>query len=187
MKEDTDSVFEPGDIVLFQIGENRFKNNIGMILRHKENGNYIVLDTNRSAYKDIKSLWISSIYNAENIRNEIISYYEDRIAELQSQIRKPTQEEKCAEKIEKYNNLKEQILSTAKHMINCECNHDFENKLKAIADMKCKIFSIELECASDIRKKNGMIKWKIREEKTRRDVLLRRINDENIKNAFNFE
>lgn len=40
MRKETVSIFEPGDVVLFQTGENGLKSNIGMILKHKENGNY---------------------------------------------------------------------------------------------------------------------------------------------------
>ena len=69
--------------------------------------------------------------------------------------------------------MKKQIIATAKNMIDYKDDCDFENKLKAIADMKREIFSIELECASDIRKENGKIKWKIREEKSNRDNLLK--------------
>ena len=83
--------------------------------------------------------------------------------------------------------MKKQIIATAKNMINYKDDCDFENKLKAIADMKREIFSIELECASDIRKENGRIKWKIREEKSNRDNLLKNISDEKIQVAFDFK
>lgn len=80
----------------------------------------------------------------------------------------------------------EQIFSAGfDDIIKDDC--DFENKLKAIADMKREIFSIELECASDIRKENGRIKWKIREEKSNRDNLLKNISDEKIQTAFAFK
>lgn len=52
--------------------------------------------------------------------------------------------------------------------------------------MKRAIFAIDLDCASDIRKENGRIKWKIREEISARDSLLRNISDESIEKAFNF-
>lgn len=187
MKKVEVNMFEPGDIVLFQTGENGFKNNIGMILKRKENDNYAVLSVYNSAYKDVKPSWIVSISDVETIRNEIISNYEEKIAELQSQIRKVTQEEKDAERLEKYESLKKQILGTAKNLINYKDDDDFENKLKAISDMKRAIFSIDLDCASDIRKSNGRIKWKIRQEISARDSLLRNISDENIKKAFDFK
>ena len=187
MKKVDINVFESGDVVLFQTGENGFKNNIGMVLKHKENGNYAVLSVHNSAYKDVQPSWIIPISEVETARNEIISHYEEEIIELQSQIRKVTQEEKDSERLEKYESLKKQILGTAKNLINYKDDDDFENKLKAIADMKRAIFSIDLDCASDIRKANGRIKWKIREEISARDSLLRNISDENIKKAFDFK
>ena len=186
MKKVEVNVFESGDIVLFQTGENGFKNNIGMVLKHKENGNYAVLSVYNSAYKDVQPSWIIPISEVETARNEIISHYEEKIVALQIQIRKATQEEKDAERVEKYESLKKQILGTAKNLVNYKDDDDFENKLKAIADMKRAIFAINLDCASDIRKENGRIKWKIREEISARDSLLRNISDESIEKAFNF-
>lgn len=186
MKKIEVNAFESGDIVLFQTGENGFKNNIGMILKHKDNGNYAVLSVYNSAYKDVAPSWVIPISNVEQARTEIISNYDKKITELQSQIRKVTQEEKDTERLEKYESLKKQILGTAKNLVNYKDDDDFENKLKAIADMKRAIFSIDLYCASKIRKANGKIKWKIREEISARDSLLRNISDENIEKAFNF-
>jgi len=178
--------FCPGDIILFQSEEVGFKSNIGMILRHKENGNYVILGLYNNVYKDIHHTWIVSIDNVDAVRNEIIAYYHEKITLLQCHIRKPTQEEKEAEKIEKYDMWKKQILATAKNMIDCKDDCDFENKLKAIAYMKREIFAIELECASNIRKENGRIKWQIREEESTRDNLLKNISDEKIKDSFDF-
>lgn len=181
MQKKDGSVFELGDIVLFQTVENGFKSNIGMILKHKENGNYAILGVYRSAYKDVNPSWIVSIDDVQSVRNEIVAHYETKIVDLQNLIRKPTQKEKETEKSKKYDELKQQIITTAKNMIIYKDDCDFENKLKAIADMKREIFSIELKCASDIRKENGKIKWKIREEESVRDNLLKNISDEKIK------
>lgn len=186
MKKKMMTTFKPGDIVLFQTHERDFKSNIGMILKHKENGNYVVLSVYNSAYKDVQPSWIASVDDVQSVRNEITAHYEEKIAELQSQIRKVTQKEKESERVEKYDELKKQILATAKHMIECKDDNDFESKLKAIADMKRKIFSIELECVSDIRKENGRIKGKIREELFTRNSLLGHISDEKIENSFKF-
>lgn len=79
--------FNSGDIILFSIGEG-LKTNIGMILKHKDNGNYVVLSQYSTAYKDIQPEWIDSIDNAENIRNEVKSYYDKLIAEKQILIKK---------------------------------------------------------------------------------------------------
>lgn len=186
MKKIEVDVYESGDIVLFQTDENGFKNNIGMILKHKENGNYAVLTVYNSAYKDIQPSWIVPISEVETVRKEIVDSYEEKIVTLQSQIRKATQEEKDAERLEKYESLRKQILGTAKNLIDYKDDDDFENKLKAIADMKRAFFAIDLECASVIRKENGRIKWQIRDEISARDSLLRNISDESIEKAFNF-
>lgn len=187
MKDIKVGIFELADIVLFQTGENGFKNNIGMILKHKENGNYAILSVHNSVYKDVSPSWINPISDVDNVRAEITLYYDEKISELQEQIKKVTQEEKDNEKIEKYESLKKQILSTANNLISYKDDDDFENKIKAIAQMKKAIFTIDLDCASDIRKENGRIKWKINKEIYARDSLLRNISDENIKNAFNFK
>lgn len=184
MKEKIRSEFRPGDIVLFQTNGDCFKSDIGMILKLKENGNYVVLSENKCAYKNIEWSWIADVNKAKYIRNEIRNYYEYEIARLQDKIRKPTQEEKDAEKIEKYKKLKQQIIATAKNLITCKDDCDFENKLKAITDMKKEIFSIKLDCASDIRKENGKIKYEIREAEAIRDRLLRGISEEHIIKSF---
>ena len=83
MEEKITSVFKPGDIVLFQNNGDCFKRNIGMILKLKENGNYVVLGTNKCAYKNIECSWVADVNNAKCIRNEIRNYYESEIAILQ--------------------------------------------------------------------------------------------------------
>lgn len=64
LKEEIIFVFEPGDIVLFQDFQDRFKNNIGMILRHRENGNYVILCNYNSVYRDIHVRY--SPYKSDN-------------------------------------------------------------------------------------------------------------------------
>ena len=188
MRKEETIVFESGDVVLFQKDEKSFKNQIGIILKCKGNGNYCLYTLppmNTTVYEDIKPAWISSLDKVDDIRNQIIEKYEEEISELQSQIRKPTQEEKDADKAKKYEYLKQQIINTAKNLVNNYKDHDdFENKLKAIAEMKKDIFSIELECVSDIRKENGRIKWKIRDKIYEKDSLLRPINEERIKKVI---
>ena len=187
MRKEEIMVFEPGDVVLFQKDEKSFKNQIGIILKCKENGNYCLYTLSPMkpiVYADVKLEWISSLDKVDDIRNQIISKYEKEISELQSQIRKPTQEEKDADKAEQYEDLKRRIINTAKNLINYKDSEDFENKLKAIAEMKRAIFSIELECVSDIRKENGRIKWQIRDKISERDGLLKNINEESIKKVI---
>lgn len=177
--------FNSGDIILFSIGEG-LKTNIGMILKHKDNGNYVVLSQYSTAYKDIQPEWIDSIDNAENIRNEVKSYYDKLIAEKQILIKKVTQEEKDADKEYQYRELQKEIKVVAKRLSESTDDVDFENRLKAISDMKKNIFSIELECVSQIRKANGKIKYEIRELEMFKENTLSKISNENINKAFNF-
>ena len=107
MRKEEIMVFEPGDVVLFQKDEKSFKNQIGIILKCKENSNYCLytltpMNTAAAVYADVKLEWISSLDKVDDIRNQIISKYEKEISELQSQIRKPTQEEKDTDKAEQY-------------------------------------------------------------------------------------
>lgn len=78
MKKIEANEFESGDIVLFQTGENGFKNNIGMILKHKENGNYAILSVYNSAYKDVIPSWIIPIGDVEKVRAEIVLHYDEK-------------------------------------------------------------------------------------------------------------
>lgn len=174
-----------GDVVVFSTGGG-LKTNVGMVLKHKENGNYVVLTRHNSAYKDIEPEWISALDQIESIRNEITEKYTTEINELQSRIRRVTSEEKELEKVEKYQELKNEIKVVAKRLSESTDDTDFENRLKAISDMKKCIFSIELDCVSDIRKENGKIKWEIRDLEKRMNSELNKINDESINKAFDF-
>ena len=86
----------------------------------------------------------------------------------------------------KYEELKKQIKTVARRLAESNDDADFENRLKAISDMKKNIFSIELECVHDIRIQNGKIKWKIRELIQNKESELKKISDESIEKAFTF-
>lgn len=180
-------LFECGEVVLFSTGENGMKSNIGMIIKYKEEADeYAVLSIYNSAYKSIRTVWIESVENVEKVRNSICKHWEEQIKEQEKLLRKPTQEEKNTEKIEKYEELKTQIKTVAKRLSESKDDADFENRLKAISKMKKNIFSIELDCAHDIRIQNGKIKYKIKELIKCKDSELKKISDENIEKAFPF-
>ena len=78
MRKEETIVFEPGDVVLFQKDEKSFKNQIGIILKCKENGNYCLYTLSPMkpvVYTDVKLEWISSLDKVDDIRNQIISKY----------------------------------------------------------------------------------------------------------------
>lgn len=179
-------LFKNGEVVLFSTGGGR-KTNIGMILKYKESEDeYAVLTIYSSVYKNIRTAWISPLSDKENVRKEISSYWESKIKEAELQLRKPTQEEKDNERVEKYEELKKQIKTVARRLAESNDDADFENRLKAISDMKKNIFSIELECVFDIRIQNGKIKWKIRELIQNKESELKKISDESIEKTFTF-
>ncbi len=174
-----------GDVIVFSMGDG-LKSNVGLILKHREDGNYVVLTSFNAAYKNIQPDWIAPLDQIETVRKEIIEKYAKEINELQGKIREVTNEEKNAEKIEKYQKLKDDIKVTAKRLSESTDDTDFENRLKAISDMKKCIFSIKLECVSDIRKENGKLKYQIRHLEQDRDYDLDKISDENINKSFDF-
>ena len=88
MRKETVSIFEPGDVVLFQTGENGLKSNIGMILKHKENGNYAILSVYSSAYKDVKPSWIASVNDVENILHSTKKTFRNYRAKSENQHKK---------------------------------------------------------------------------------------------------
>lgn len=178
-------MYKCGDVVLFSTGDGR-KTNIGMILKYKDSDEYVVLSVHNSAYKNIKDEWIAPIEDIEFVRTEIIVYYNELIEEKQKLIRKPTQDEKDSEKIKKYEELKSQIKTIARRLSESTDDADFENRLKAIAEMKKNIFSIELECVSDIRKNNGRVKYEIQQLTQSKENELNKISDEKITKSFAF-
>ena len=179
-------MFDSGDVVLYSTGDG-FRNNIGMILKHKENGEYVVLSVYNSAYKNIKPAWILSIENVDDVRNEIASHYEYKIREKQAMLHKPTKDEKDRERVLKYGELKREIMVVAKRLSESTDDTDFENRLKAIADMKKRIFAIELDCVSEIRKDNGRVKYEIHQLIQQKESELNKISDESIEKAFVFK
>ena len=178
-----------GDVILYSTSEekSKLKPNIGYILKIKEDGDYVVLSSVvGTVYRNIKEYNIETIENVEIVRNDIKSYYEKQISELESQIKTVTSEEKEEKRKERYIELQKQIKTTAKNLYESTNDHDFENRLKAITEMKKSIFSIELECVSQIRIENGAVKYKIKELERQLKNSLDNISDEQINNAFQF-
>ena len=178
-----------GDVILYSTSEekSKLKYKVGYILKIKEDGDYVVLSSAvGTVYRNIKEYNIETIENVETVRNDIKYYYEKQILELEGKIKTVTSEEKEEEKKETYLKLQKQIKATAKNLYESTNDHDFENRLKAITEMKKSIFSIELECVSQIRIENGAVKYKIKELERQLKNSLDNISDEQINNAFQF-
>jgi len=81
---------------------------------------------------------------------------------------------------DKYYEIKDKICATAQHMIESDTEVEFENKLKAMCQMKKEMFSIENEDAKNARKRNGEINYQIRLLKIKLDAVDSELNLENV-------
>jgi len=118
---------------------------------------------------DVKNLfYLHERLVAENLINIKL---DSEIAELKNNMKSVKRSDYSQEIKDKYYNLKNQINATAKHMIESENDTDFENKLKAICELKKKLYTIECEGLSDARKFNGNILYKIKEIHKKRNMI----------------
>lgn len=116
---------------------------------------------------------------------DIDKYYESEIKNLNHQIRDMNKDNYADEIVEIYSKLKSQIISTAQHMIESKDIFDFENKLKAICDLKRQFYSIKCETIDEDRKFNGDIKWKIKKKREEWDKKIKDLTD-NYKQVMSF-
>ena len=183
-------MFNIGDKVFFSLaGKDQFpiKSNLGIVLKVGD-GHCSVLGVGKgfgsSIYHNRKFNTIRRWEDREEVENEIINYYNERISEWKGKLKVVTREIKDTEKFQKYEKLKQQTKVTAKHLYESEDDLDFENKLKAICQLKKQIYAIELDCVSNIRKYNGHILYEIKELEKRKSNVLKDISEETIKKLF---
>ena len=118
---------------------------------------------------DVKNLfYLHKRIHAENLINAKLDL---EIAELKNNMKSVKRLDYAQEVKDKYYNLKNQINATAKHMIELENDTDFENKLKAICELKKQLYTIECDGLSDARKFNGNILYKIKEIHKKRNMI----------------
>ena len=129
---------------------------------------------------------IRPISDKEDIINEIKEFYNKQIADYESKIKSVKRGNYKDEIVKEYCTLKQEIINTAKHMIEAKDDEDFENKLKAICARKKEIFAIECEEIVYARKDNGAIKYKIKELEKSRNNSIENLDKsiDNIKKAF---
>ena len=129
---------------------------------------------------------IRPISDKEDIINEIKEFYNKQIADYESKIKSVKRGDYEDKIVEKYCNRKQEIINTAKHMIDSKDDEDFENKLKAICEKKKQLFAIECDDILSARKQNGAIKYHIKELEKSRDNSIVNLDKsiDNIKKAF---
>lgn len=169
--------YKIGDIVLFSLNGNDEKvklyKEVGLIIAIN-NENICVFQLKRYGGATMHKIDINKIRHIcekESVVQEIKEYYNSKIKNNENMIKSIKRSDYKDEIINKYYDLKTQIINTAKNM--CELNSDddtsFENKLKAICQKKKELFSIKCEGLNDARKYNGEIKYNIRELVKERD------------------
>lgn len=175
------------DKILFSTGNEKIKRNIGIIIDTKDD-NYVVLNRtyNINSLYTIEEKYIDNLINIENVREDIINFYNIQIEELKNKLKTVTSEEKMQERINKYNDTKYRILKNCERITSCS-DDEFENRLKEINKLKNELFNIDLECGDVIRKENGKIKYEIKKFENNMNSSLNNISDENIIKAFDYK
>lgn len=98
---------------------------------------------------------------SDNTKDSFINILEYEISQQKSQIRTLTSMEKDAIKKEAFDKKKEQIIATAKHMVESTDDTEFINRLKAIVQLKKELFTIKISDIDNVHKSNGSIKHMI--------------------------
>lgn len=175
-----------GDGVLFSLGKEELKDNIGIIIGLKED-KYVIL--NRNTYGRVyvvEKKYVENLDNVNKVRENIKSYYVPQIEELKSKLKTVTSEEKIQERVNKYNDIKNRIIKNCERIINCSDDDEFDNRLKEILKLKKQLNNIDLECGDIIRKQNGSIKYDIKNIERLINSSLNNISDERITKALEF-
>ena len=167
-------IFKPGDNVLFRIRENEPPYGKGVILRRNNSVKYAIACID-GIIKDIDQMWIVPISDVDNVRNQIIHSYEEKICKLRNQIM--AESSKSTVVIDK-------LVNIAKKLVD---ENDIENKLYIVSDICNVIKENNIDnCVSIIRKNNKRIKGEINNKRFERDMILQSISDESIKRDFDF-
>lgn len=174
--------YKIGDIILFKNEGIKLYSNVGMVLVANKEIITILQINGYGNYRykvDINS--IRPISEKENVIQEINKYYNNEIEKQELLIKSVKRSDYKEEVVEKYYLLKNEIINTAKNMVELDSENDtdFESKLKAICQKKKELFAIKCEGLNEARKYNGEVKYNIKELIRRRDKLIKGL-DENL-------
>ena len=180
--------FKTGDFIYYSINnkdEDKLFEDSGVIINFSNNDRVSVLNSYKTIY-NIALDNIRPLSNKEDIVNEIKEFYNKQIADYESKIKSVKRGDYEDEIVEKYCNLKQEIINTAKHMIEAKDDVDFENKLKAICEKKKQLYTIKCDGIVSARKQNGAIKYNIKKLVNERDFCIENLDKsmENLKKAF---
>jgi len=178
------SKFKVGDIVVVADPTRSF---VGIVLKHREVTNVYNIFTNAfgSAVYSAHPEYIYNINEVESAREFINNYFDKQINERKANFKDFEKYDSNAEKLEKYNKLRELITKNCERIVGANID-EFERRLKEICKLKKEIFSIELDGADNIRKHNYNISRSIMTLEANKKALLEKISDKEIEKWLNF-
>ena len=167
-----------GDIII--VRENG-RLNYGMILTRGEQYDVLVFCGSTTYIKLFDKSQIFYLHEKVMIIKTLNEELDLKILELKKKIKSVRRSDYEADIHNKYLDLQRQIKTTAQNMIKSEDNIvDFENKLKAICDIKKQLFSIESDELSEARKYNGGILYQIKQIEKERSQIEYYLKAENV-------
>ena len=171
--------------VAFSTGDEKVKDNLGIIIDYKNN-DYVILAMSYKSIHIKEDRFVDTVNNIKQIRLDIVNYYTPLVNELKCKLRTVTSEEKVQERADKYNRIKKLIIKNCERVAVCTDDDEFENRLKEINKLKKELHTIDLECGDTIRKENGKVKFDIKGVEQRMNSSLNKISDETIAKVFEY-
>lgn len=180
--------YKIGDIVLFSLDsenkEIKLYSEVGVVLSINEDVISIFSVKGYSTYMHkIDVSMVRPVTEKENTIQEITQSYNNEIRKHELLLKSVRRSDYKDEIINKYYDLKTEIINTARNLVELDSENDtdFENKLKAICQKKKELFAIECEETNEARIYNGKIKYYITELNSKRDKLIKGLDDNIIK------
>lgn len=167
-----------GDYVYFKYSdEDSIFSRSGMIIKiHNENVSILESKHYNTVIEKVNINAIRPISNREQVVDEINRFYDEKIKELETQLKSVKRSDYQEEIKSKYLLLKEEIMNTCNNILKTTDDYEFEEKLKAICQKKKQLFSIECEGMNNARKSNGEVKYNINQLINKRENIIKNLD-----------
>lgn len=179
-----------GEIVIYRYEDDKPYYYYGLITRINGDEVSLLRVTRHSITKESKKILKGNLTKrseAAKCIEFINDYYNNKIIEKKNQLKSVRRSDYQAEIDDKYLKLKNEIINTAKNLILCDNDSEFENKLKAICQKKKNLFSIECDETRAARKFNGAILHDIKDLEKSRDSIMKNLNDDFVEIKLGFK
>ena len=153
-------------------------------LTNKDDKFDVVMFDSSCCFYNIKSEELYHIQDVDKAIKCANNSLDSQIEELRSQLKLVKRSDYTQEIKDKYYALKQQITTTATNMIKAEDEVEFEDKLKAICELKKQMYSIECEGVVEARKFNGNILYKIKQIEKNKKMIEYYLDDRYIRNVL---